>query len=181
MKALEQAVEHLNLIRADLAELDPRAVHAEVIYMRGSRVKAWSANEAPGGGSSEPALPLPDRVDRWIAQREREFFRQIEAMAVALERATRAQRQLLARLTQEAAKELAEAEAAGESCAHCGRAIDRGRGERLLTGRCYACYEYRRRNDNQDAPQAVLDARLEREVAAAATAKVPGAKPAARR
>lgn len=180
MKPLEQAIEHLNLIKADLYALDPRAVHAEVLYMRGSRVKAWSANEAPGAGSSEPPMLLPDRLDRWIAQREREFHRQIGAMLTALEAATLAQRQLLARLSQAEAAEIAEAEAAPDVCSNCHEPVDRAKGERLLAGRCFACYEYRRRHDNQDAPESVLAARLEAKIQAAAAARVPGARKAAR-
>lgn len=176
MKPLEQSTEALALVKADLDELDPRAVHSEVIYMRGYRLKAWSANEAPGAGSDEPPMLLPDKLDRWLIATERAYHRAIQAMRAAEETALRAQRQILARLTLTAAKEIVAMETASVACAHCGAAIDQAKGQRLLKGRCYACYEYARRHDGQDPPQTVLDARIEAQVAAEAAAKVPGAR-----
>lgn len=178
MKQLEQAVEHLNMIKADLAGLDPRAVHSEVIYMRSSRIKAWSANEAPGAGSDEPPMMLPDRIDAWLGRTERAYHREIEAAAAATARASRLEGQLLARITHEAAQDLVAAEVAAGAgtCVVCSKVIDKAKGERLLEGRCYADYTYRRDHDGRDTPQSLLDARLEREIAAATAAKVKGGR-----
>lgn len=181
MKPLEESTTNLVLIGADLKLLTPRAVHSEVIYMRGSRIKAWSASEAPAAGSDEPPMLLPDKLDRWIAGREKSYHAAIARMRSAQEEALHIQRQLLARLSQEEARELAEAEAeaGGGTCVVCKRFVDKAKGERLLAGRCYADYEYRRRHDGQDAPQAVLDARLEAEVQAQTTRRVKGGRRAA--
>lgn len=174
MKPLEQSIEAINALRADLDALDPRAVHSEVIYMRGYRLKAWSANEAPGAGSDEPPMLLPDKLDRWLIATERKYHAAIAAGQIA--KALQHQDQILARLTLTAAKEIVAMETASVACAHCGAGIDQAKGQRLLKGRCYACYEYARRHDGQDPPQTVLDARIEAQAAAEAAAKVPGAR-----
>ncbi len=176
MKPLEQSIEHLNGIHAVLNELDLRAVAAEVGYLRSSRIKAWAPKEAPAGKSDEPPMLLPDKVDVWVANTERMIHSEIAVAARAFDRVLTGQRQLLARISQADAKDLAEAEADGGTCCVCGRIIDTAKGERLLAGRCYADYEYRRRHDGTDTPQEVLDARLEAEVQRQAAVKVKGGR-----
>lgn len=176
MKPLEQSIDNLNLIKADLDELNPRAVAAEVGYMRSSRIQAWRPKDAPGAKSNEPPMLLPDHLDVKVRGIEADFHRGIAKMRTGEEEALHAQRRLLAYITPEDAAALAEAEADGGTCCVCGRVIDKRGGERLLAGRCFADYEYRRRHDGTDAPQEVLDARLEAEVIAAAAVKVKGGR-----
>lgn len=63
------------------------------------------------------------------------------------------------------AQRLIEAASSVQTCVHCGRVVTGTRDDRLRSGRCTPCYEYRLDHDSQDRPRYLIERELERELA----------------
>lgn len=131
------------------AELDPRAVSAEISLMTGSRLKSQNL-ESSGSRSATHGLPLPDKVDRWCRARHDAYRKAIGAARKNLEQASFIQSQLLTRLCDDKGNPTEEAQSLAaedvspqaDTCANCQRVVERTATDKLLGGRCRNCHVY---------------------------------------
>jgi hypothetical protein len=150
--------------------LAPREVSAEVSLMTGARIKAWAPKPAPAR-SAEHGLPMSDSIDRWYRAKLASYHHNIAAALRSLERAAFEQSEIMLGrgntelmhdehgAPTEAALRAVERETSPRSgtCANCKRVVEGPPSDRLLSGRCRTCYEYRRRND-VDRPKELWEA-----------------------
>jgi hypothetical protein len=126
------------------AELDPKAVSAEVSFLTGARLKSQKLDGIPGAKTTESPALLPDSVDRWCRHRHAAYRKNLGRALKALEDALFIQGELLVRLhdkhgaPSDEARALAAEEVSpqAEACANCQRIVERTATDKLLGGRC---------------------------------------------
>ncbi len=131
-----------------IAELDPRAVAKEVLYVSSSRLRSPNLDGMPTGQNNEPPLPTVDSDERHVRHEHRRYKDEIAGARSLLARALVRQHELLERMHDEHGTPTDEARilAAGddETCSNCHVVV-----LPIIGGRCRACYEYHRRHQSE--------------------------------
>lgn len=146
----------LDRVGAIVAELDPRAMGAEVDERTGARLRSkdWSSAGSRSANTTVPRMTDPE--DRRVQREWKEYRREIRDALRSLSSALARQTGLLASLhdgserggrsghpTPEALELAAEdVSAKATGCSNCARVVERTANDKLLSGRCRRCYDY---------------------------------------
>lgn len=129
----------------------------------------------PGRRTTDPALPLPDTIDHDLARQLTNYRRHLDAALKALEAALRIERTVIPPAPgsrhhtrwhadhERAARDLVSPRAVQCANPHCRRVIENTATDRVLSGRCRPCHEYRRAHGTE-RPRPLIERELERRV-----------------
>jgi len=156
--AIDQAIDDLTATRAAVTQATIRANRdSDAGLSAGSGGEHVTQSSIPDRATAEKALALVDRPDT-IADNARKMVDAIGAARAMSQLALRSARFLLPLDHDRAEKFAREIEGGPAQCANCKCDVWRTAKDRLRSGRCNACFQYRLRHDGIDRPRELWEA-----------------------